>query len=69
MPRAFMMFHTSGLKTGNVRLDTLITGFCCACAGEAAKPKIANVHAAANAARLRRHNWNIDTPPRGRFLS
>ena len=28
-----MMFQTSGLNTGSVRLDTLITGFCCACAG------------------------------------
>ena len=27
-----MMFHTSGLNTGKVRLDTLMTGFCCACA-------------------------------------
>ena len=31
-PRAFMTFHTSGLNTGSVRLETLIIGFCCACA-------------------------------------
>src|SRR4029079_8915866 len=31
MPRALMMFHTRGLNTGRVRLDTLMTGFCCAC--------------------------------------
>ena len=36
-----MMFHTSGLNTGSVRLETLITGFCCACAGGAANPATA----------------------------
>ena len=44
-PRAFMMFHTSGLNTGSVRLETLITGFCWACAGTDAVPMAAIVKA------------------------
>src|SRR4051812_33731260 len=52
MPLAFMMFQTSGLNTGSVRLDTLMTGFCCACAGAVAA--IAATNAAANAASPRR---------------
>ena len=51
MPRAFMMFQTSGLNTGSVRLETLMTGFCCACAGGAEQPKVRSAReAAANAA-------------------
>ena len=37
-----MMFHTSGLNTGSVRLETLIIGFCCACAGGEKIPAKAN---------------------------
>src|SRR6476619_295828 len=50
MPRAFIMFHTRGLNTGKVRLDTLMTGFCCACT-PGAKFKVsaaAHVNTAAN---------------------
>src|SRR6476646_11324141 len=47
MPRAFMMFQTSGLNTGSVRLETLITGFCCACAGGASM-SAAQANSAAN---------------------
>ena len=36
-----MMFHTSGLNTGSVRLETLITGLCCACAGGATNAAMA----------------------------
>jgi hypothetical protein len=62
MPRAFMMFQTSGLNTGSVRLDTLITGFCCACALE--RPAVAIASAAAMAVKLRRDIMDMKTPPR-----
>jgi hypothetical protein len=39
------MFHTSGLKTGKVRLDTLMIGFCCACAFGATLNVSAATHA------------------------
>src|SRR5262245_30299950 len=55
-----MMFHTSGLKTGSVRLDTVIFGLCCATA--ALVPSKANAEAAASIARLRRENVVIGVP-------
>ena len=65
-PRAFMTFHTSGLNTGSVRLETLITGFCCACAdGIATSGK--GESKAANAARPRRDSLDMDIPPGGSF--
>src|SRR4051812_48837252 len=58
MPLAFMMFQTSGLNTGSVRLDTLMTGFCCACAGGAS----ARANTTANAAKTRRDMVIIASP-------
>src|ERR1039458_1745591 len=57
-----MMFHTSGLNTGSVRLETLITGFCCASADGAVKPTTAKAITAASAARPRRDILNMKTP-------
>src|SRR6185437_6992116 len=65
MPRAFMMFQTSGLNTGSVRLETLITGFCCACAADSAET--ANAKHTASAAMPRRDIVDMTTPPGGCF--
>ena len=58
-----MMFQTSGLNTGSVRLETLITGFCWACAGTDAVPMAAIVKATISAARPRRDKFDMDTSP------
>ena len=58
-----MMFQTSGLNTGNVRLETLITGFCCACAGADAIPQAAIVKVTVSAARPRRDKLSMGTSP------
>src|SRR5262249_58718782 len=59
-PRAFMMFHTSGLNTGSVRLETVIFGRCCA--GEGLVPSNARRQAAARVARPRRKNIVMEFP-------
>ena len=58
-----MMFHTSGLNTGSVRLETLITGFCCAWACGATMVASAIANAAASAARPRRDSLDMDNSP------
>src|SRR5437660_6316093 len=45
MPFAFMMFQTSGLNTGKVRLETVILGFACAYAPVPAVEAIAKTAA------------------------
>src|SRR5437763_4417964 len=59
-PRAFMMFHTSGVNTGSVRLETVIFGRCCA--GEGLVPSSARRQAAARVARPRRKNIVMEFP-------
>src|SRR5262245_28582549 len=58
-----MMFQTSGLNTGKVRLETLITGFCCACAGDDAIPPAVIARATVSAAMTRRDNLSMDSSP------
>src|SRR5262249_42672208 len=56
-----MMFQTSGLNTGSVRLDTGILGFCCA--SDAVASNDTNAQAAASVARLRRENMAMKSLP------
>src|SRR6185295_6731005 len=56
-PRAFMMFQTSGLNTGKVRLEAVIFGFCCA--GEGVGATAASTQAAATIASARRENLTM----------
>src|SRR5215471_15306275 len=55
-----MMFHTIGLNTGSVRLETRICGFCCAVA--ALPTAITTARTAANRQPPRR-NTSIIIPP------
>jgi hypothetical protein len=55
------MFHTKGLKTGKVRLDTLMTGFCCACA-LSVEPSVSAATLANTAANTRRDNLGMTFP-------
>src|SRR5215831_2593428 len=55
-----MMFHTSGLKTGSVRLDAVIFGLCCAT--DALVPNRASAEAAARMERLRRESVVMEFP-------
>jgi hypothetical protein len=55
------MFHTNGLNTGNVKLDAVIFGFCCAC--DAVVPTSAKAQAVASVARLRRDNVIMNALP------
>ncbi len=56
-----MMFQTSGLNTGSVRLDAVIFGFCCASAVVA--PIDASAQAAASVAKARRENIFMESFP------
>src|SRR2546423_864203 len=61
-PRAFMMFHTIGLNTGSVRLETRIRGL--SWADDAVAPTMATTQAAISAGTRRRDSANITALPR-----
>src|SRR3569833_3551719 len=58
-PRAFITFQTSGLNTGKVRLETLMTGLSWARTGKAAPA----ARAAAEAVKVRRVSMVIGVIP------
>src|SRR5690349_19097164 len=57
-----MMFQTSGLNTGSVRLETLMTGLCWAKAIGGAYPPTTSKAATATAAKPRRNEISMDVP-------
>ena len=55
-----MMFQTSGLNTGKVRLDAVIFGFCCA--SDAVAPIDTIAQAVASVAKVRREYMIMVAP-------